>query len=467
MCSRDFTGIPRSAFRAPRLTRASVLVGLLWCVALLSLVVISVLHTARMDLMVGKNSNDRIQARYLALAGIEKARALLYHNARERSRSGKNHSGELYNAPDQFRDVALGRGEFRVIRRAQPDEGNGIAYGVSDEESRININTVDAAILEKIEGLSPQIRAAILDWRDADNAASPGGAESEYYLSLQPPRLPRNGPFQTMRELLMVRGVSPALLLGDDTRQNGLLDPEWENPAGSRITGASMGLAGMLTVDSSVRNVNAAGNERVNIQTADEAALTGVHGITPAIARAITAYRRQNRFQSIVDLLDVTRPQNNPNQNRPQGNPPPGQNNDPAANDDSGPRVIDENLLLDIADDVTTASEQDQDGLINVNTASQEVLACLPGMDRDLARAITSHRQSGGFFQNIAGLLKVPGMSPRLLKQLAPVICTRSETFRILGEGRVPSSGTHLRVQVVVRVGLNSITTLSYREDDL
>ena len=63
-------------------TRASILVGLLWCVALLSLVVVSLLHTARMDLTITKNYGDKIQAHYLALAGIEKAKALLYHDAR-------------------------------------------------------------------------------------------------------------------------------------------------------------------------------------------------------------------------------------------------------------------------------------------------------------------------------------------------------------------------------------------------
>ena len=42
--------------------RASVLVGLLWCLALLSVLVIGVLHTARLDLQVAKNYGDVIQA---------------------------------------------------------------------------------------------------------------------------------------------------------------------------------------------------------------------------------------------------------------------------------------------------------------------------------------------------------------------------------------------------------------------
>src|SRR5262252_8926633 len=68
----------------------SILVGLLWCLALLSIVVIGTLHSSRMDLTIVKNYGDRIQARYLALAGIEKAKALLYQDALDRKRAGKN-----------------------------------------------------------------------------------------------------------------------------------------------------------------------------------------------------------------------------------------------------------------------------------------------------------------------------------------------------------------------------------------
>src|SRR5262249_37320983 len=127
------------------LARASILVGLLWCVALLSLVIVSLLHTARLDLLITKHHGDKIQAHYLALAGIEKAKALLYHDARERTRSARNHSGELFDLPNQFRDVAFGRGHFRVFRRARADEGGGVKYGVADEESRLNINTATVA----------------------------------------------------------------------------------------------------------------------------------------------------------------------------------------------------------------------------------------------------------------------------------------------------------------------------------
>jgi len=432
--------------------KASILVGLLWCLALLSVVVIGVLHSARTDLLIVKNHGDRIQARYLALAGIEKAKALLYQDARERSRARANYNGQLHNWPEQFRDVPLGRGRFQVFRRGRPDEGGGTAYGVSDEESRLNLNVASPDELGRLIGMTPDLVAALVDWRDEDNAVSPGGAEADYYSSLQPPYRPRNGPLQTVRELLMVRGATPSLL-GDDLSYTG-----W---------------ASILTVDSSVRNVNAAGEDRVNVQTAEENALTSVRGITPAIAKAIVSSRGQNRLESVADLLAVVAPQN---PQRPEGGPgpiqaAPGQSPQiaPPQNPSQpvGPKVVSEELLMDIADDLTTDSTRNLPGVVNINTASLDVLACLPGIDREIAQAIISFRQSNGFFPNIAWLLKVPGLNRQIFKQVALRVTARSETYRILSEGKLNSSGTRQRIQAIVHVGLEGVETLSYREDDL
>jgi DNA uptake protein ComE-like DNA-binding protein len=223
----------------------------------------------------------------------------------------------------------------------------------------------------------------------------------------------------------------------------------------------------MMTVDSSVRNVDAAGQERVNLQSADEAALASVPGISATIAKAIVASRGQNRIENLADLLDVTAvnqqnpppppPTPNPNQPNPDGSQP--------APQPTGPKLVSEELFLDIADHVTTADDRDQPGAINVNTASIDVLACLPGIDRQLAQSIISYRKSSGFLPNIAWLLKVPGITREIFKQVAPRVTARSETFRILSEGKITSTGARQRIQVIVRVGSSDIQTLSYRED--
>jgi competence ComEA-like helix-hairpin-helix protein len=426
-----------------------------------------------MDLTVQKNYGDRIQAHYLAVAGIEKAKALLYRDARDRSRISRNHTGQLYDSPEDFRDVTLGRGEFRVFHMAQPDAGGGVVYGVQDEEARLNVNYASSESLSNIDGMTPDIAASIVDWRDEDNQVSPGGAEADYYTSLQPPYLPRNGPLQTVRELLMVRGVTRDLLLGTTASQTRGVEESSQSAA------PESGWARLFTVDSAVDNLNAAGEERVNIQSADEQALTKIDGITQDIARAIVAYRNQNQFQSIADLLDVTAVQN---QNRPGGQQNPAsaqafQNqqvqstdgatpNQPTSNP-SGPKVISSDLLMQIADNVTVQTGREFPGAINVNTASLEVLLCLPGVTRQLAHAIISYRQANGYFPNVACLLNVSGFDRDLLKKVAPLVSARSETFRILSEGQIKSSATRVRVQEIVHVGLHSLTTVSYREDDL
>ncbi len=432
---------------------ASILVGLLWCLALLSVMAVSVLHTARMDLLVGKSYGDRIQAHYLALAGIEKARALLYQNALDRSRSRKNHDGQLYQAPDKFRDQPLGRGIFRVIHRAGQEDGGGILYGVSDEESRLNLNTATTDELNGLRGMTPDVLAAIDGWRGGTTLTT-GAAEGEYYAALKPPARPRGGPFQTVRELLMVRGVNPEALYGRDRHQNGLLDPAGETGGEFAVPGPvepdEFGWAGLLTVNSLVNNVNAAGDERVNLQSADEPTLTGLPGVTAPIAHAIVTFRGQQPFKSIVDLLDVTAA-SGPGRNRNSG----------------GAKVISADLFTDIADDVTISSESTQAGAVNLNTASQEVLICLPGVSRELAHAIVAQRQSNGYFNNLGEVLKVDGMAPDELKQIAPLVTLRSETYRILSEGRVTSTGVRQRIQTIVHVGLKELQTLAWREDDL
>jgi competence ComEA-like helix-hairpin-helix protein len=456
----------------------SILVGVLWCMVLLSVLVIGVLHTARMDLIVVKNYGDRVQAHYLALAGVERAKALLYQDVVTRQQTAKNHTGSLYDDAKDFQDVPLGRGKFQVFRRAPQEEGGGIIYGISDEESRLNLNTASASQLTNLTDMTSDILGAILVWRSdatqnaaTQNAATPGGANSDYYMSLRPPYLARNGPFQTVRELLMVRGVTPALLLGNDDNQNGFLDsdddPSDQEPPGSKPPPPpDPGWAALLTVTDTDKNVDASGKDRVNPQTADEATLSTVPGITQAIARAIVSYRGQNQLQSLDDLLSVTA--QNANQGGANGNANGGSNPQAGGGNgsgNSGTPVISQELLEQIADNLTLADGTDLPGLININTASLNVLICLPGVERSLAQAIINYRTSTGYFDNVAALLKVDGMTRAIFKQVVPLITARSETYRIIAEGKINSSGARQRMEVIVHIGRSDMETLGYRED--
>jgi competence ComEA-like helix-hairpin-helix protein len=276
----------------------------------------------------------------------------------------------------------------------------------------------------------------------------------------------------------MVKGVTRDLLLGQDTHQNGRLEAVTEDGRERDTTStADGGWAGLLTVDSSVNNLKANGEDRINAQQASESDLITIRGISQDIARAIVAYRGQNQFDSIANLLDVTAAQNQ-NQNQPRGargNITTTDQNQSASDvqagnrgsNPSGPKVVSQDLLMEIADDLTVQQGREVPGVVNINTATREVLTCLPGMTKELAQRVVSYRQSNGFFKNIAYLLKVEGMTPDIFKQVAPRVEARSETFRILSEGKVTSTGARQRIQAIVHIGLYSLATVSYREDDL
>lgn len=432
---------PRRTHVHPRPDRhqASVLVGVLWCIALLSVVVVSVLHTTRMDLRLARHQADVVQARYLALAGIERAKASLFDDVRQRRRASRPMDNALADAPNLFREVQLGRGHFNLLNPSP--SGGPPTFGISDESGRLDLNTASTNELLRLPGMTLDVAAAIVDWRDTDNTPVAGGAEAPSYASRTPPTLPRNAPFQTLRELLMVRGVTTARFQGNAAQ------PGWNH---------------LLGISAHAPDRTASGEERINLKTADERTLAGVRGFNPAIARAIIARRGQNEFNSLLDLLNLSPAP-------PQGGPgrpglPPGLD---AAPPGGNGRLISEDLLLEVADLLTVGEPDSAPGRININSAPAEVLACLDGIDLPLAQSLVLHRQSLGGFSHPVALLRAPGMSVEKLRPILPRLTADTDTWRVLSEGVVPGRPTRFRIEAVVRLGSSSISTLSYREDDL
>ena len=284
---------------------------MLWCLALLSVVVVGSLYGARIDLTVTKNHGDRIQAYYLALAGAETAKALLYADAQDRRQGGTHHTGTLYEATTEFRDIPFSRGSFRVGHGAGQNEMNSWTYGIRDEEARLNINLSSKEELAKLPGSSESLAAAIVDFRDEDDQVTPGGAESDSYATLVPPYLPRNQAFKSVDELRFVYGMTPDVFLGEDANRNMTLDPEendgeFSKPIDNQDGRLELGWSEWVTVHSSMANTSASGDQRISIQDADETELGTIDGVSSDLAKAIIKYREDNEFRTIANLLDVT-----------------------------------------------------------------------------------------------------------------------------------------------------------------
>ena len=63
------------------------------------------------------------------------------------------------------------------------------------------------------------IADAIKDWIDADSdITAPGGAETSYYATLNPPYAAKNLPLDCIEELLMIKGITKELFTGTKER---------------------------------------------------------------------------------------------------------------------------------------------------------------------------------------------------------------------------------------------------------
>lgn len=106
-------------------------------------------------------------------------------------------------------------------------------YGLTPEAGKLNINSASEEELTRLltevladlnQENAPQLVDALLDWLDEDDDVRPNGAERDYYEFLDPGYRPKNGPLESIEELLLVKGFTAAVLYGEDVNRNGILD---------------------------------------------------------------------------------------------------------------------------------------------------------------------------------------------------------------------------------------------------
>jgi DNA uptake protein ComE-like DNA-binding protein len=135
-----------------------------------------------------------------------------------------------------------------------------------------------------LPNMTPDIANSILDWIDPDDEPRTNGAESDYYESLSPPYQAKNGPLDSLEELLLVKGVTPQLLLGNDRNRNGVLEPDEDDGTGT----LDRGWLAYLTVYSREQNVDSQGNPRINVNDPDLNTL--YQNLTTAVGQDLANY---------------------------------------------------------------------------------------------------------------------------------------------------------------------------------
>ena len=174
-------------------------------------------YSMRVEMRLARNSNYDAQSEWLGRSGVELARYVLAQQVRVPNQGGyealnQKWAGGLGASNSVLADISmdnvkLGAGKFSVK--------------ITDNERKFNINTADQPLLQQamiLMGIdattSPTIVDSIQDWIDRDDNPRTGGAESDYYLTLEPPYFAKNGLIDDLQELLLVKGVSSEMFWG-------------------------------------------------------------------------------------------------------------------------------------------------------------------------------------------------------------------------------------------------------------
>jgi type II secretory pathway component PulK len=387
---------PRSGRRSGQ--GGSVLIIVLWIAFGLVSITLYFAHSMSFELRASENRASALEAAQ-AIEGAARYVSHLLANLEEPGRLPDPLTYETEAAP-------VGTATFWLIGRGDSDGQFSTPYfGLIDEASKLNLNTATAEMLEALPMMTSEFAAAIVDWRDEDSEITSGGAESETYQRLIPSYACKNAPFETVDELRLVYGATMEMLFGEDANWNGVLDRNEDDgdqtlPNDNRNGRLDPGLLEFVTVHTREPNTRSDGSRRLNISNLN--ANTRNTLLELARERGIEQFRAEQilppagAYTSVLHFYAASRME------------------------------ADEFALIE--GEITISNEDFIEGLINVNTASADVLAALPGMDYDRASAMVAHRQSDpNRTASVAWVKEV--LEERTVQQAGPFLTGRSYQF--------------------------------------
>ena len=259
------------------------------------------------------------------------------------------------------------------------ESGSALTYRIriTDEGAKVNINTADASMIQGLLTLM-------------------GYEETEITEQPLPQAIEEGRPYRTVRDLARVPGMTPNLLYG---RQASL---DTEATVGTGIDGTTQqnvpGLVDLVTVYSIDKNTDASGNPRVNINNADGQQLTQIQGNNNQSVFSQgekDALVQQREFGSIGDLIDAT--------------------------------AVTEQVFNNIRERISVESSDEDEDVVNINTADAGELQSLDGIDAGIADRIIDHRNSQGNFQNTDQLKEVKLITEQEFRSIVDQITTADD----------------------------------------
>jgi general secretion pathway protein K len=248
-------------------------------------------YSMKVEMKLARNHVDNDEMDWLGRSGVELARYIL---------------GQQLGIPIEPFDAlnqkwAGGLGVTNEIMAAiamdnYPLGAGSLTLKIVDCERKANINTADQRLLQQAFNLlgvdvvdfSTAIDS-LFDWMDPDELTRMKGAESDYYLGLNPPYAAKNGPIDDLSELLLIQGITPEMYWGTagSNELQRVVSPPVASASSDRLGFAQSptfagGLVDLFTPIS---------NGQININTASSAVLQLIPGIDANTAEQIIRMR--------------------------------------------------------------------------------------------------------------------------------------------------------------------------------
>ena len=270
--------------------RGVVLIMVMWALTVLMVISLELARTMRIEGLTAETYHQEVETYYLALAGVHRALYAVLR-AQQQGRSMLQAPGGIGGlqkglSSNEQKSVAQEKQEIwvRGDGRWETEEFGAGGYWVRvvDEGGKVNLNQVDEPTLRQtFVNLGFEVKDseiitdAILDWRDTDSLVRLHGAESDDYLAQRVPYPAKDGPFDTLDELLLVHGVTPALFYGQ----------------------GGSGLRDLFSVYS------AGTSNAPNLLTASAMVIRAVLGLDPELAQDLVNRRADSNSTNLASLF--------------------------------------------------------------------------------------------------------------------------------------------------------------------
>ncbi|MGZ8937662.1 MAG: general secretion pathway protein GspK [Limisphaerales bacterium] len=273
--------------------------GIALIIVMLVIVVLAVLaggfaYSMKVETRLARNTSFDSDLENLGRSGVEYARWILAQQLRDPDTEQRAYTGRKQawgGGPANTNEPLL-----HVVRTYEMSPGKSFTWEMTDMESKFNLSVIRderfSPVLQRaleLIGTDPlqatDIVEAYLDWVDPDDNKRAEGAESDFYMSLNPdaPYVAKNGLMDDVSEFLLLRGMTREIYFGygleGPTRRLGAA-PRSTSLGGNITGGSGVGLKDLFTT------ISAAGMG-VNVHTASAEVLQILPGMDAELARGI------------------------------------------------------------------------------------------------------------------------------------------------------------------------------------